>query len=69
MAGEETGRTVVFPGNCVENLATSTVVMVETPLDSSSEMANGLQIVCQCQPNGGKLSRGLCWAQWKGGLW
>lgn len=37
---EETGRTVVSPGNSFENLAIPTVVMlVETPLDSSSEMA------------------------------
>lgn len=40
---EETGRTVISPGNSFENLAIPTVVvLVETPLDSSSEMANGL---------------------------
>lgn len=69
MAGEETGKTVVFPGNSFENLAISTVVLVETHLDSSSEMASGLQTLCQCLLNSGKLSRGLCWVQWKGGLW
>lgn len=63
----ETGRTV-FPGKSFENLAISTVVLVEMPLDSSSEIANGLQILCQWQLDGGKLSRGLCWVQWKGAL-